>query len=917
VSNDRRAAITIRPVGRRVELKRSKASRSRPSVSSVPERSGTVWPSVGLTRTLRLATAGLAALVVFVFYFPGDSTSVEQGHALWFCALALIIGIIAASVSCFGSSDGAFGTLNAGRRPADSADANRDAARFRRIPRVVGVALDIAAWSLAVWVFIAAFATSPPGNLRLATNEAWMWVAGAAVLTTYRRIFGFHQGRQWLASILGVIIVISVGNAVCGLHQEWVSLPADRAKFEADPDGELQKIGLFAPAGSAERMAYQNRLNDGGPIGTFALANSLAGQLLVGLVLFLGMFRRLWAKLSLPHRIAGVGIIILLLACLLETRSRTAITAALLFGGVALIGAGSGEREHETLIARWGARIRGSARWLVVAGALGVLLIGGVLTFGNPEWVDAGPASLAFRFQYWRSTLAMVSERPWFGSGPGNFQSIYERYREASANEQIAEPHNFFYETLAAGGWVAAVCLLTMMGCAAWLMFFGNRGGSRSDASNVHESRLRKRGRTSATDSANSLTRDARTSGDDVWLGALLALVIVWVIALLTLQFPDLVAQAYAIPIAIMAGLYLRSIIRCIPRHASEVASPEKKKPVEEALFDGHAIANIALLAWLTHLLVSGGWTVPGLALIGWILAAIAVGSREPVASEGNLSDGKDINCSRPHGAASGQDGVSREGASWGPVWMCMVLVVGLGLLLMIRFLSIGPVGNAEALVSRAGYAMAEGQIGAAKQNLDAAFEADEWSAEVALARADAYRWSLVRASFSQDETKEFGGAAPSGDRMRSLHRDWLRAAEETLQRAGQSPAMLRALVQQTLHVYQRFGNPDDLELASQWLAESTQWSPSHQWHWAQRAAVADAQGDAQTASEFARRAFELSRLGSNYQRWLERQLILPAEFIGAEVRGEPRLRPASDVLKNLLADPGVTPTADPDPLNL
>ncbi len=37
-------------------------------------------------------------------------------------------------------------------------------------------------------MMLAAFATSPPGNLRAATNEAWLWISAAAVFTSRKAL---------------------------------------------------------------------------------------------------------------------------------------------------------------------------------------------------------------------------------------------------------------------------------------------------------------------------------------------------------------------------------------------------------------------------------------------------------------------------------------------------------------------------------------------------------------------------------------------------------------------------------------------------------------------------------------------------------------------------------------------------------
>ena len=233
--------------------------------------------------------------------------------------------------------------------------------------------------------------------------------------------------------------------AVHGLHQYFISLPANRAEYQQDPESVLALAGVDAPPGSAERMVFENRLFDGGPTGTFALANSLAAVLLVGVD---GRGGRAAVSLAQLARcsVAWASAAVLCAGCLMAARSRSATLAmsGRLGIDVHCFVAVCAAAIRKSLVRGAGGRV---ARW---AWARQIF----IALAGNREWFEEAPASLAFRFQYWRSTWQMVLDHPLFGAGPGNFQSIYERYREASATEQIAEPHNFFFETLASGGFV-------------------------------------------------------------------------------------------------------------------------------------------------------------------------------------------------------------------------------------------------------------------------------------------------------------------------------------------------------------------------------------------------------------------------------------------------------------------------------
>ena len=327
---------------------------------------------------LGIAAGLIAGLVVYVAYVPSDSVSVESGDALWVTFLALAI---AAIVFAFVS--------------------RRTTTEIRTVDRLI----DIFPWVIASWVMWGAFKLSPPGSLRMATSEAWLWVGGAAVFTAARRVFAVAAVRRCM---LVLMIACAAGLAVHGLHQHFVSLPQNRMEYQRDPERVLQLAGIVAPAGSTERMVFENRLNDGGATATFALANSLAAVLIIGLVGSLGVCRFAWAdRETKPQGVTslliGMGAALLCGGCLVATASRSAFVATLV--GIAAI----------ALLLRVGRTV--VSLFVVAAGA--VTIVVAFASLGKAEWFQQAPASLAFRFQYWRSTMRMALENPWFGAGPG------------------------------------------------------------------------------------------------------------------------------------------------------------------------------------------------------------------------------------------------------------------------------------------------------------------------------------------------------------------------------------------------------------------------------------------------------------------------------------------------------------------
>ena len=250
---------------------------------------------VGWSR--RGALALLGGIIVYAAYFPSDSVLVESGDALWFCALSL--GML---------------TLTLAGEPMIRLGRTGDSGNDRKIGELLGggLIIDLLVWNLAAWVVVAAFLTCPPGNLRAATNEAWLWIAGAAVITSARRLLVDHATR---ATTITLILAASAGLTGHALHQELISLPKLRAEFVADPDKVMRDIGMYAPRLSSERMIFAGRLMDGGPTATFALANSLAAALMATVVIPAGLLcrwrsdhRNLWVNGFLAFsRSIGIG----------------------------------------------------------------------------------------------------------------------------------------------------------------------------------------------------------------------------------------------------------------------------------------------------------------------------------------------------------------------------------------------------------------------------------------------------------------------------------------------------------------------------------------------------------------------------------------------------------------------------------
>jgi len=66
------------------------------------------------------------------------------------------------------------------------------------------------------------------------------------------------------------------------------------------------------------------------------------------------------------------------------------------------------------------------------------------------------------RPQAWRDTVTMIAERPTFGFGPGNYELVYEKYRQRVKNVRVVmvHAHNEYLELLAEYGLVGGLLAL-------------------------------------------------------------------------------------------------------------------------------------------------------------------------------------------------------------------------------------------------------------------------------------------------------------------------------------------------------------------------------------------------------------------------------------------------------------------------
>ena len=330
----------------------------------------------------------------------------------------------------------------------------------------------------AVLLFFVIFSISTvmvrgEGNVRYAINTMWSWSSMGVLY------FGL---RQWVCSpqsmraVCAAMLAVSVCLSAHGLHQYFVKLPELRRSYEADKRGVLDEVGIHEALNSAVVREFEDRLRSKEPLATFALTNSLAGfltpWLVIAVAILVGGFR---VSRSWLHTLVTAAVLIAVLCCLVLTKSRAAYIACGM--AVCLLALGIG---HHGKRVTW-------HRVLAGCGVLGVIVTGAIVTRGL-DWrvVTESVKTLQYRLEYWEATLGVISARPVWGCGPGNFQQHYAAHKLPQASETIADPHNFLLEVWAISGTMGLVSLAIVgvsLGAMWWYQFKVPREEMSADAS--------------------------------------------------------------------------------------------------------------------------------------------------------------------------------------------------------------------------------------------------------------------------------------------------------------------------------------------------------------------------------------------------------------------------------------------------
>lgn len=414
------------------------------------------WQGVGDERSGMLLW--LVALLTARWMLPTEGSA--EGLTLWLTQLVLLTAAVKAGLAW----------------------------RFQDRPAQFGL-MDAAIGLLVLAQSVSALAVVfTVGDQRAALNIAWEWI-GSAVL-----IWLLRQEVRSVRTVKEVCLGLSLTAAVLSGYGVWQSyvwypeLAHDFGKLHGELTELMQKSQTSGQLSSrdAQRMTelqtelarqgvpadehslqmWKQRVADSRePIGFFGLANSLAGVLMVMLLLTAGLTARreaLWPWFSMA----------LIAFCLMLTKSRTAWVGT--FAGVGWWGLRAVVRRRnassgETAESRTNANTQKLVAWILLGG-LGVAAVVGIgAASGGLDMLvlSEAPKSLRYRLEYWEATWATIREHFWLGTGPGNFRDYYVQHKLPQSSEEVADPHNLVLDVWANAG---VLGFLGLLACVS-LMF--------------------------------------------------------------------------------------------------------------------------------------------------------------------------------------------------------------------------------------------------------------------------------------------------------------------------------------------------------------------------------------------------------------------------------------------------------------
>ncbi len=521
---------------------------------------------------------------------------------------------------------------------------------------------------------------------RPAIGLMWQQLALAAIYAGGRLLC---RGEANRTLVLPCIVALGVSVSLFAWCQYLIVLPELHRQYNSA--SEAEKIAQLVGAGITEtepgsrmRELFESRLFNREPFGTFSLTNTLAALLVpvVLLSLLMGwewLRRRQWTLATLwltAWFVSGSAMAL--------TSSRTAILAVGLTVVLWLVSR-----------FRWGEWLpmRGRWAWIGIGLFVGLplALVVGLWAVGQSDsrLFSGAPESVQYRLQYWIASSQMIAARPWFGWGPGNFQSAYAGFQSPYASETIADPHNFFFEIAATSGLPAA---LFFLGATA-VSLFPAAGRQDSNAEHPALNKAVNRG----MNKEPWLAFGSRGIGLSVelWFVLILGLGLGLACAWIGESWP---APLWLLGIGLLCGGLWWTVVWWFGRHDTTSNGEVEREMTSEA-------ARWALLGLLLSLLASGGINYPVIGSCVVLLAVVAI-------------DGKVQRASGDHGASW----------FWSQRLAWQLTSVGLGGVAVYMYMNDTlPVIRSEWAMQRSRLQLAAGNLSAGQYELRTAKQLDPW----------------------------------------------------------------------------------------------------------------------------------------------------------------------------------------------
>ncbi|MCY2925727.1 MAG: O-antigen ligase family protein [Planctomycetota bacterium] len=328
----------------------------------------------------------------------------------------------------------------------------------------------LAVRGLPALVFVGAFAVVSLASACLAPDKRTAldgWLDTLAVLTTGLLTMQLCADRTRLAAVLIVLTGLAGALGIGAIVEYTLERPAYIAEFNRDPEAWLTQVGIRPGTPSATAFSYRAR--DRAVLGPIGMATPFAGLMVLlgsaaaGLaaqkIAAARAARPAWSptpgkgEIHLPTLAAWVTLPLALtaLAAVPLTQSKGGLVA----GAVGLT----------SMALLWRYRRQAAEHWrrnLAMLG--GVLLAGGFLLVAWGVKNDSLPSrTMTVRWHYWTGAMDTLTGRPYLGTGPGNFGTLYLKNRSFGADEEIKSPHNVIVEALSTYGVVGGGLYLAIL----------------------------------------------------------------------------------------------------------------------------------------------------------------------------------------------------------------------------------------------------------------------------------------------------------------------------------------------------------------------------------------------------------------------------------------------------------------------